>query len=81
VKTLNLAVSTMAVVRCYLLGCVVVELRSPWSRFGGKSQLFLYLLYLSLITFVGGSPHHLVSVWLCLALFIKRGESLFQKED
>jgi hypothetical protein len=39
----------------------------------------LFIRCLSLICFVRGSPHYLVSVLPCVALFIKRGESLFRE--
>jgi hypothetical protein len=44
---------------------------------GGKSQFFLFFI-VYLWSAVRGFPHHFVSVWQFVALFIKRGESLFR---
>jgi hypothetical protein len=41
--------------------------------------VFLVLCCLSMICFVRGFPHYLISVWPNVALFIKHGESLFRK--
>jgi hypothetical protein len=69
-KTLDLVVSTT--VPCALL--------SSWGRRSGASVLLglLAFSYLFFIYFLRGSPHYLVSVWPFVALFIKRGKSLFR---
>jgi hypothetical protein len=83
-KTLDLMVSTTAADASLpswgrsrgapiLLGLVSVS--SVASL--GSSCTFLFIL----ICFVRGSPHHLVSVRPCVALFIKRDESLFREID
>jgi hypothetical protein len=81
VKTLDLAVSTMA---------VYASLPSCGHRRGAPISLgiasvasvpifgFSCIFFLSLIFFVRGSRHLLVSVRPRVAFFIKRGESLFQ---
>jgi hypothetical protein len=51
------------------LGCVV----SPMA-----SLVFLYFLFIFDLS-IRGSPHHLVSIRSYVALFIKRGESLFRE--
>jgi hypothetical protein len=80
VKTLDLGLGDGGATHRYLLGRIIMELYSPRSRsgYGGKIWFFLCLFFLSLMMCVRGSPHHLVSVWPCVSLFIKRGESLFQ---
>jgi hypothetical protein len=51
--------------RRYLLGDVVVELKFPYfpDGFGGKLDASLFLLFIFNLL-VRGSPHHYVSVWL-----------------
>jgi hypothetical protein len=84
VKTLDLVVSTTAADASLpswgrsrgapiLLGIVLV----PSVASLGPSCTFLFIL----ICFVRGSPHHHVSDRPCVALFIKRGESLFRGND
>jgi hypothetical protein len=70
VKTLDLVVSTMA-------SCASL---SSWGRRSGALILLGLLTFscLFFIYFVRGSPHHLISVWPFVALFIKRGKSLFR---
>jgi hypothetical protein len=58
-----------------------VELRSFLVSFRWlwwQALTLLVFTCLFLICFVRGSPHHFVSVWPYVALFIKRGESLFR---
>jgi hypothetical protein len=84
VKTLDLMVSTTAAdaslpswgrSRGAPILLVLVSVSSVASL--GFSCTYLFIL----ICFVRGSPHHLVSVRPCVALFIKRGKSLFREKD
>lgn len=60
--------------RRYPLGGVVVEIRPPsislrWLLVASLAFL-LYVVSLSLICFIRGSFHHLVSVWLCVWIYL-----------
>jgi hypothetical protein len=78
VKTLDFGLDDGGVTRRYLLGGIVAEFRLLLVVLCLRWRVWFSCTFcLSLICRVRGSPHHLVSVRPYVALFIKRGESLF----